>query len=110
MEKQSEENTQFSTGAQRDDRKGKLRFSLVPHKPLERVMQRYIDGAETYGENNWMKGMKYSVYYDSALRHLMKFWEGKDSEDHLAAAAWNIFALMQEKDNKALDDRENFPN
>ena len=61
MEKQSEKNTQFPTGAQRDDRKGKLRFSLLPHEPLERVMKRYLDGANTYGENNWMKGMQYSV-------------------------------------------------
>tara|TARA_R100001163_G_scaffold728_12_gene1186 strand:+ start:415 stop:747 length:333 start_codon:yes stop_codon:yes gene_type:complete len=110
MEKQSIDNTVYKTGAQRDGRKGKLRLSLVPHEPLKRVMKRYLDGAETYGENNWMKGMQYSVYYDSAMRHLMEFWEGKENEDHLAAAVWNIFALMQEKRNTALDDRKNYPN
>jgi hypothetical protein len=114
MDKQSEENTVFDTGAQRDDRKGKLRFSLVPHKPLERLMKRYLEGAETYGENNWKKGMGYSVYYDSAMRHLTSFWQGKKSEDHLAAAAWNIFALMHHEDTKLdaldLDDREDNPN
>ena len=110
MEKQSIDNTVYNTGAQRDGRKGKLRLSLVPHEPLNRVMKRYLDGAETYGENNWMKGMQYSVYYDSAMRHLMEFWEGRENEDHLAAAVWNIFALMQEKSNKALDDRKNYPN
>ena len=112
MQKQSEENTQFSTGAQRDDRKGKLRFSLLPHEPLERVMKRYLDGANTYGENNWMKGMQYSVYYDSAMRHLMAFWNEEINEDHLAAAVWNIFALMHEEENNDsnLDDRVNYPN
>ena len=55
MNKQSDDNTQFSTGAQRDDRKGKLRMSLMPHKGLDRIMKRYLDGAETYGENNWSK-------------------------------------------------------
>ncbi|MCP4161040.1 MAG: hypothetical protein GY760_13280 [Deltaproteobacteria bacterium] len=110
MEKQSFDNTVYKTGAQRDGRHGKLRLSLVPHEPLKRVMKRYLDGANTYGENNWMKGMNYSVYYDSAMRHLFEFWEGRQNEDHLAAAVWNIFALMQENKNKSLDDRDNFPN
>ncbi len=55
MNKQSADNTQFPSGAQRDDRKGKLRFSLLPHKEIDRVMKRFLDGAETYGENNWGK-------------------------------------------------------
>jgi hypothetical protein len=110
MNKQSDDNTQFSTGAQRDDRKGKLRMSLMPHKGLDRIMKRYLDGAETYGENNWLKGMPYSALYDSAQRHLMQFWQEDSSEDHLAAAAWNIICLMQLENNSDLDDRSEFPN
>jgi len=110
MNKQSDDNTQFSTGAQRDDRKGKLRMSLVPHKGLDRIMKRYLDGAETYGENNWLKGMPHSALYDSANRHLMQWWSKDSSEDHLAAAAWNIICLMQLENNSDLDDRETFPN
>ena len=49
-------NRQFKTGAQRDVAEGKLRVSLIPHEELERVLKRYLDGAEKYGENNWMKG------------------------------------------------------
>ncbi len=110
MNKKSKNNTQFNTGSQRDDRTGKLRMSLVPHGALNRVMKRFLDGAETYGENNWMKGQPYSVLYDSAQRHMMQFWSGDKSEDHLSAAAWNIMCLMHfdDQDNK-LDDRENFP-
>ena len=40
---------QFDTGAQRDNAEGKLRMSLVPHKALNDVMMRYIQGADTYG-------------------------------------------------------------
>lgn len=110
MKKQSDANTQFETGAQRDDRRGKLRMSLMPHAALERVMKRYLDGAETYGENNWHKGQPFSVLYDSAQRHMMQFWSGDDSEDHLSAAAWNILCMMQfEKDKPEMDDREKFP-
>tara|TARA_R100000005_G_C4974977_1_gene186683 strand:+ start:825 stop:1214 length:390 start_codon:yes stop_codon:yes gene_type:complete len=127
MNKQSENNTQFDTGAQRDDRTGKLCMSLLPHGPLNRIMERYLDGAKEYGENNWTKGMPYSALYDSAQRHMMQWWSGDNSEDHLAAAAWNIMGLMyfegklptpDEPYGKrapspefeyGLDDRQNFP-
>jgi hypothetical protein len=46
---------QFETGAQRDAADNKLRMSLVPHKALNDVMMRYLQGANTYGENNWKK-------------------------------------------------------
>ena len=59
---------QFNTGAQRDTGEGKPRMSLVPHEELTRLMHRYREGAEKYGENNWMKGMTTSVFYDSAQR------------------------------------------
>ena len=110
MKKLSNNNTQFSTGAQRYDRKGKLRMSLMPHIAMQRVMKRYLDGAETYGENNWLKGQPFSVLYDSAMRHMMQFWSGDKDEDHLAAAAWNIMSMMQFEDSREdLDDRIEFP-
>ena len=111
MNKLSEDNTQYSTGAQRDDRSGKLRMSLLPHDSLDRIMKRYLDGAETYGEKNWVKGQPFSVLYDSAQRHMMEFWEGDTSEDHLAAAAWNILSMMHFEENKNtdLDDRMEYP-
>lgn len=100
---------QFETGAQRDNGEGKLRMSLVPHKALNDVMMRYLQGAETYGENNWKKGMKYSVLYDSAMRHLMQDFTGDVSEDHLGAALWNIMGMIWNRQNKPeLDDRSDF--
>jgi len=98
---------QFETGAQRDNGEGKLRMSLVPHKALNDVMMRYIQGAEAYGENNWKKGMKHSVLYDSAMRHLMQDFTGDVSEDHLGAALWNIMGMIWNRQNKPLmDDRK----
>ena len=100
---------QFETGAQRDNGEGKLRMSLVPHKALNDVMMRYLQGAETYGENNWKKGMKHSVLYDSAMRHLMQDFTGDVSEDHLGAALWNIMGMIWNRQNKPeLDDRSDF--
>ena len=98
---------QFETGAQRDSGEGKLRMSLVPHKALNDVMMRYLQGAEAYGENNWKKGMKHSVLYDSAMRHLMQDFQGDDSEDHLGAALWNIMGMIYNRENKpSMDDRK----
>lgn len=99
-------NRQFDTGAQRDTDENKLRMSLVPHDELNRVLKRYLDGADKYGANNWKNGMPLSVYYDSAQRHLMKWWQNMDDEDHAAAVIWNMLgAMWTEKNKKELDDR-----
>lgn len=100
---------QFETGAQRDNAEGKPRMSLVPHKALYDVMARYLSGAETYGENNWKKGMKDSVLYDSTMRHLMADWTGDDSEDHLGAVLWNVMGMIDNRANRPeMDDREDY--
>lgn len=100
-------NREFDTGAHRDSGNGKLRMSLIPHDELNRVLKRYLDGAEKYGENNWKKGMPISVYYDSAQRHLFKWWNGDKDEDHAAAVIWNMLgAMWTEKHLKdTMDDR-----
>ena len=96
-----DQNRQFDTGAQRDTGDGKLRMSLIPQRELERVMLRYLNGANKYGENNWMKGMPLSVYYDCAHRHLSAWWNGDQDEDHAAAVVWNMLcAMWTETDNK----------
>mgnify|MGYP003117911073 CR=1 FL=1 len=100
---------QFETGAQRDNADGKLRMSLVPHKALEAVMERYLIGAVNYGENNWRKGMKHSVLYDSAMRHLMQDFQGDESEDHLGAALWNIMCMIDNRHKlPEMDDRNKY--
>ena len=111
MNKMMDNNRQFDTGAQRDTSEGKLRMSLIPQQELERVMRRYLDGAEKYGENNWMKGMPMSVYYDCMHRHLLAWWRGDDTEDHAAAVVWNMLCAMWTEKNgdKKLDDRSKFP-
>ena len=59
---------------------------------------------------NWEKGMPFSRYVDSAKRHLDKFVMGMTDEDHLAAAAWNLFAIMhhQELGQTELDDMPHY--
>lgn len=85
---------EFETGAHRDSDDDKPRMSLVPPIPLRRIAWVYTVGASKYGVNNWMQGMPYTRYLDSALRHIGDFQLGDDKEDHLAQACWNLMAIM----------------
>ena len=92
--KDSGEREQFTTGSQRDIRTGKGRYDLIPCGPLFRLARIYEDGAKKYDPHNWRKGQPLSRYVDSAERHMKKWRAGGHDEDHLAQAAWNLFALM----------------
>ena len=97
--KDSGKRQDFNSGAKRDTQEGKPRYDLIPIEPLKRLAELYSRGAEKYGENNFEKGMSFKRMYSSMFRHLIQFREGDEEEDHLAAVAWNAFALMfyQEK-------------
>lgn len=107
----SGERREFSTGARRDMGKGKGRFDLVPFYSLFRLAAHFENGAIKYGPDNWQKGMPLRQYLDSAIRHLYKYLAGFREEDHLSAAAWNVFvfiwteqAIRDGKLPKELDD------
>ena len=82
------------TGALRDTNEGKGRFDLIPALPLKRLAQLYQRGAAKYGDNNWRKGINLPRYIDSAMRHINDFQAGERAEDHLIAAAWNLFSYV----------------
>ena len=84
----------FSTGAIRDTNDDKPRFDLVTPFGLERLGQWYRIGANKYRDRNWEAGMPFTRVVASIGRHLTKFMMGDETEDHLAAVAWNAFALM----------------
>lgn len=84
----------FVTGARRDVQTDKPRFELIPVEALERLAALYARGAQAYGEHNWQKGMPFSRVIASLLRHAFAYLKGDRDEDHLAAVAWNAFALM----------------
>jgi hypothetical protein len=95
--KDSGERTQFATGSQRDSQEGKGRFDLIPFYPQERLAQHFENGARKYDDDNWKKGQPLRQYVNSAMRHLFKISEGMLDEDHPAAVAWNMYALMWTK-------------
>jgi hypothetical protein len=84
----------FESGAVRDMQEGKGRCDLLPACALLRLAKHYEAGAKKYDDRNWEKGMPVSVMVDSGMRHLLKYLDGQNDEDHLGAAAWNILGAM----------------
>lgn len=84
----------FPTGAQRSGDAQSERYDLITPIGLRRLAETYAEGAVRHGERNWELGMPASVLTNHALRHINLWLDGDDSEDHLAHAAWNLFALM----------------
>jgi hypothetical protein len=96
----------FENGAHRNNDAGKPKMSLIPHEAFQRVMDRFRAGADVFGPNNWQNGMPLTELYDSANRHLQGWFSGDKSEDHMAAAVWNILcAMWMEKNKPEFDDR-----
>lgn len=92
--KDSGARSEFSTGSVRDLQEGKGRFDLVPLEGLWRLAKLYEKGAIKYGESNWCKGQPFSVVLNSTSRHLHKYIGGWRDEDHMAAVAFGVFAIM----------------
>jgi len=86
-----------STGAVREIAEGKGRFDLIPPYPLLRLAQHYENGAKKYAPNNWTKGLPLWRFLDSATRHMNSYRDGDTSEDHMAAAIWNLFGYVHTK-------------
>lgn len=85
---------QFPTGARRSGDAESERYDLITPIGLRRLAETYADGAARHGEHNWELGMPASALVNHALRHINLWMSGDAMEDHLAHAAWNLFALM----------------
>ena len=84
----------FTTGATRDNNDNKGDMVSVPWEAILRLSRLYQEGARRYERWNFRKGIPVSSFIDSACRHIAKYQCGKDDEDHLAAAAFNILGAM----------------
>ena len=108
MIKDSGERTVFSTGSVRDMHEGKGDMVSLPNSAILRLSKHYENGAKKYGRWNYTKGIPVSSFMDSALRHIFKYLDGWDDEDHMSAAAFNILGAMEmEAKHKELIDIPN---
>jgi hypothetical protein len=57
----------------------KVPFSVVPWRVIGEIGLGLLEGALKYGRHNYrVSGVRASVYYDAAMRHLTDWWEGTD--------------------------------
>ena len=89
----------FDTGAVRDIQEGKGDMVSLPNAAILRLSKHYEVGALKYGRWNYTKGIPVSSFLDSALRHIFKYLDGWDDEDHLSAAAFNILGAIEMEEN-----------
>lgn len=90
---------------------GKVPISLCPNSTIYAISKVMEFGSHKYEPNNWRRGMKWSIPYDCAMRHLTTWFDGDtlDSEsklNHLYHVAANIAMLIEyEKTFADGDDR-----
>lgn len=87
------------------------RTDLLPAEALWLLAEHYGKGGTKYADRNWELGVNWSLNYGAALRHLLQFWQGEDTDEetgslHVIAAAWHCLALATYfKTHPELDDR-----
>jgi Domain of unknown function (DUF5664) len=89
----------------------KLRYSLVPSKPITDLVKVLMFGAAKYGDYNWTGGFDWTRLYDATQRHLQAWVSGETTDpesglNHLSHAMCNIAFLLEfEKTHPERDDR-----
>lgn len=79
----------------------KIRWDLLPIKPIEEVVEILTQGAKEYGEYNWKKVKPFNErYYAALMRHLVQWRKGetidlKSGKKHLAHAICNLIFLLE---------------
>jgi hypothetical protein len=92
-----------SIGVKHDD--GKLHWSLVDYKQIEKLVDILTLGEKKYAANNWMHVDNFNNrYFDALMRHITA-WKYGDTIDkewnksHLSHAMANLMFLMWGEDN-----------
>jgi dATP/dGTP diphosphohydrolase len=88
-------------------------LSTLPLPPLFEAALAMLEGALKYGRHNYREaGIRSSVYFDAAMRHLARWWEGEDIDPdsglpHITKAIATLLVLRdaQMLGKVAFDDR-----
>jgi hypothetical protein len=95
--------TNYESGARRDNREGKGNLAWVPWDAMFLVSRIYEKGNKGRSSNpgkdghdrNWELGMPILDLCQSAMNHITAYITGDRSEAHLPMAAWNILNAIQ---------------
>lgn len=90
----------------------KAPMSVVPMGVVAELGVAMLEGASKYGRHNYRGvGVRTSVYFDAAMRHLISFWEGEDTDpdsglSHITKAIASLAVLRDaQMQAKCTDDR-----
>ena len=90
----------------------KVPYSTVPTPIVAELGLAMFEGARKYGRHNYRAvGVRGSVYYDAALRHLTQWWESEDIDpdsglNHIIKAVASLAVLRDSQiQNNWVDDR-----
>ena len=90
----------------------KAPLSTVPMGVMVEVGVGMLEGAAKYGRHNYRAiGIRSSVYFDAAMRHLIAWWEGEDIDpdsglSHITKALCTLTVLRDaQMQGKCSDDR-----
>lgn len=88
----------------------KVPLSTVPLPVLMEIGLGMAEGAIKYGRHNYRAvGVRSSVYFDAAIRHLFAFWEGEDIDpdsgiSHVSKCIATLVVLRDAMIQKKLTD------
>ena len=88
----------------------KVPFSVIPANVIGELGLALLEGARKYGRHNWrVVGVRASVYFDAAMRHLTAFWEGQDIDpdsglSHITKAIATLTVLRDAMLNNNWED------
>lgn len=90
----------------------KLRYELIPTRPLMMLAGVFSFDATKYAAENWRKGLSWIELTAAIQRHLDAFKSGQNNDPtnggmpHMASVAWCAFVLMEYAfTHPELDDR-----
>jgi hypothetical protein len=90
----------------------KAALSCMPMAVVAEAGVAMMEGAAKYGRHNYRAvGVRASVYFDAAMRHLIAWWEGEDHDPdsgspHITKAIVSLAVLRDaQMQGKCTDDR-----
>lgn len=90
----------------------KVRMDLLAPEGLEGTARVLTFGAQKYADRNWEKGINYSRVYGAALRHLIAWFGGANTDDetglshlHHAACCIHFLQTYEAREMHEFDDR-----
>jgi hypothetical protein len=69
-------------------------WTRIPFAAMKRLASTCAEGAEKYGDHNWLYGFQVTSLCNNTAKHLFDYNSGNRDEDHLGHACWGFHAAV----------------